>query len=94
MDQDKIEYFKISTVVSVLLSIIPFILLVFLNAFIYKTIKSKSEVLPISNRRARRDIYVASILIIIIMVYASCHSIKAVINMMELVSAVRGLKLT
>ena len=82
--------FQISTIVSILLSLVPFIFLIILNIFIYYTIKQKTVLLPISNMRQRRDIFVATILVLIVMVYAACHSIKTVINIIELQSVLSG----
>ena len=69
---------------SVLLNVVPFFSLLVLNLIIYQTIKKKTLLLPHSSSRERRDLYVATILIIIVMVFASCHSIKTVINLIEL----------
>ena len=83
-------FFQISTIVSVLLSLVPFTFLIILNILIFRTIKQKTPALSRSSRRQRRDIFVASILILIIMVYAACHSIKVFINILELFCILTG----
>ena len=82
--------FQISTIVSVLLSLIPFIFLIVLNILIFRTIQQKTSVVSRSSRRQQRDIFVASILILIVKVYAACHSIKTFINCIELFSILTG----
>ena len=83
--------FQISTIVSVLLSLIPFIFLIVLNILIFRTIQQKTSVVSRSSRRQQRDIFVATILILIVMVYAACHSIKTFINCTELFSIITGI---
>ena len=83
-------FFQISTIVSVLLSLVPFTFLIILNILIFRTIKQKTPALSRSSRRQQRDIFVASILILIIMVYAACHSIKVFINILELFCVLTG----
>ena len=75
---------------SVLLSVIPFISLLVLNFIIFHTIKKKTLLLPHSSQRERRDLYVATILIVIVMVFAGCHCIKTAINLVELVHVLQG----
>ena len=82
--------FQICTVVSIFINTVPFVFLVVLNYFIYRTIRNKTYLLPQSSQRERRDIFVATILILIVMVYAVCHSIKAFINLLELFSVIAG----
>ena len=81
---------QISSVVSISINTVPFLLLVVLNYLIYQTIRKKTFLLPHSSQRERRDIFVATILILIVMVYAVCHSIKAFINLLELFSVISG----
>jgi hypothetical protein len=81
---------QISTVVSISINTVPFLLLVVLNYLIYQAIRKKTFLLPHSSQRERRDIFVATILILIVMVYAVCHSIKAFINLLELFSVISG----
>ena len=60
--------FKISVLVSVFVNLLPFITLVFLNYFIYKSFKRKGRLLPWSATRAKRELFIATILILIILV--------------------------
>ena len=85
-----IKILQLSTVASVLLSLIPFVTLLILNILIYQTLRHRSTSLSRSSRRKQRDYFVASILIVIIMVYALCHSIKAFINIIELFCVLTG----
>ena len=82
--------FQISTIVSVLLSLIPFMFLIVLNILIFHTVKQNTSVLSRSSRRQQRELFLATILILIVMVYASCHSIKDFINCIELFSILTG----
>lgn len=61
-------YFKISVLVSVFFNLFPFITLVFLNFFIYKSVKRKGQMLPWSATRAKRELFIATVLILIILV--------------------------
>ena len=79
-----------STIGSVLLSLIPFVFLIILNILIFRTIKHKSLATSKSSRRQHRDLFVASILILIVLVYAACHSIKVFINIIELFCVITG----
>ena len=81
---------QVSTIVSVLLNVVPFFSLLVLNLIIYQTIKKKTLLLPHSSSRERRDLYVATILITIVMIFAGCHSIKTVINLVELLHVFQG----
>ena len=82
--------FQISTIASILLSLVPFIFLILLNIFIFHTIKRKTLLLPPSDIRQRRDIFVATILVLIVIVYAACHTIKTAINIVELTCVITG----
>ena len=85
--------FKISTLVSVGINLVPFITLVILNFFIYKTLKKKGKLLPWTATRAKREHFIATILIIIVLVFAICHSFKSFINIIELCQVVSGRQL-
>ena len=85
--------FKISTLVSVGINLVPFITLVILNFFIYKTLKKKGKLLPWTATRAKREHFIATILIIIVVVFAICHSFKSFINIIELCQVVSGRQL-
>ena len=77
------------------LSVAPFIFLLGLNLLIFMEIRRKTReatVIPISCRRQQRDVSVATILVIIVMLYAVCHSIKLLVNCMELLSIIIGNK--
>ena len=90
------EIFKIlqiSVLVSVGVSLVPFISLVFLNFFIYKTLKKKERLLPPIQTRAKREHFIATILIVIIVVFAICHSLKSFINIIEMCQVVSGKQL-
>ena len=78
-----------STAVSVVLSLFPFFFLIILNFLIFHTIKKKT-ILTASSRQQQRDVFVATILILIVMLYAVCHSIKTAINVFELLSIITG----
>ena len=71
----------------------PFIILVVLNFFIYKTLKKKGKLLPWTATRAKREHFIATILIIIVLVFAICHSFKSFINIIELCQVVSGKQL-
>ena len=79
---------QVSTVASILLSLIPFVLLFIFNLLIYCLVKRSP--LPRSSSRQRREQGVARILIIIIVVYIACHGIITYINIIELVGIIRG----
>ena len=83
-----------STLLSILVNLVPFLSLVCLNICIYRNIRRKSGLIPRSAVRQRRDIAVTTILILIVMVYAVCHSIKAFINILELFNVIQGIKLS
>ena len=80
------EIFKIlqiSVLVSVGVNLVPFISLVFLNFFIYKTLKKKERLLPPIQTRAKREHFIATNLIVIV-VFVICHSLKSFINIIEM----------
>ena len=79
--------------VSVGINLVPFISLVILNFFIYKTLKKKGKLLPRTATRAKREHFIATILIIIVLVFAICHSFKTFINIIELCQVVSGRQL-
>ena len=79
--------------VSVGLDIFPFVTLVILNFLIYKTLKKKGKLLPWTATRAKREHFIATILIIIVLVFAICHSFKLFINIIELCQVVSGKQL-
>ena len=79
--------------VSVGINLVPFISLVILNFFIYKTLKKKGKLLPWTATRAKREHFIATILIIIVLVFAICHSFKFFINIIELCQVVSGRQL-
>ena len=115
MEKEKCKktfYFKISVLVSVFFNLFPFITLVFLNFFIYKSVKRKGQMLPWSATRAKRELFIATVLILIILViwrilltwlynrtlmllqvYAVCHSFKSFLNLIELLELGTGMKL-
>ena len=80
---------QISSITSVLLSLIPFLLIIILNSLLYKAVRNKLT-LQYSSKHERRDIHVAGILILIVIVFASCHSIKWIINLIELIFILQG----
>ena len=41
-------------------------------------------------RRERRDLYIAGILILIVVVFVGCHSLKCFLNIVELAIVLRG----
>ena len=66
-----------STVISVLLNIIPFLLIIILNCLLYKSIKKRtSMIVSVSSPKLNRDLYVATILILIVLLYAACNSLR------------------
>ena len=73
-----------------MLSIIPFALLIIFNLFIYCLIKRKRPNQARSSSREKRDLRVASILILIILVYVGCHGIITYINVIELLAIIQG----
>ena len=73
-----------------MLSMIPFILLVILNILIYNRMRTRAASLLPSSARERRDLRVASILVLIIVIYMFCHAIITYINIMELCTILRG----
>ena len=79
-----------SNIFAISIDLIPFILIVVLNVLIYKTIQEKGKLLPRSSIRVRRDFYVATILIIIICMFAICHSFKAFLNVLEILQIITG----
>ena len=81
---------QVSTITSILLSLIPFILLINLNLLIYRMITQNSFHLPKSSTRERRNIQVVTILILITMVYVACHAIITSINVLELAVIIKG----
>ena len=87
-------YKQISTIASVLLNLLPFLSIIILNCLLYQTIKKKTFLLPPSSTKERRDIFVTGILTLIVIVYASCHSIRCVLNVIELISTIKGTKVT
>ena len=76
---------------NIFLSLIPFLFLVSINFFIYKTIRKKVHNLSPSQRREKREVYVATILISITTIYAFCHTITTLFSVLELVAVVSGL---
>ena len=81
---------QVSTLTSILLSLIPFVMLILFNILIYRLIKSKSAHFPRSSTREKRDLRIARILILIIMVYVACHGIITYINAVELWAIIEG----
>jgi hypothetical protein len=61
-----------------------------LNYVVYNTIKKKSVLTSPCASRARREFYVATILITIVILFGACHILKCFINMLELVSVLTG----
>ena len=86
------KHFKlqVSNICSILISLIPFTSIIFLNFSIYKLIKQKALSLPQSSIRDKREQYVATILLLIVMIYISCHSIASAINVLELFVVLTG----
>ena len=84
------NYSQITSITSVALSVVPFVAIITLNHLIYKTIKRKTFLLSNSSSKEKRDIFVAGILILIVIVYATCHTIKCIINLVELLSTLQG----
>ena len=80
-----------TTITSIILSLAPFIFLVFINFFIYKAIRKKALGLSGSPRRERREAYVATILISITVIYAFCHAITTFFSILELVAELSGI---
>ena len=60
-----------------------------LNFVVFRTIKKKSVLNSPSASRARREFYVATILITIVILFGACHILKC-FNMLELVSVLTG----
>ena len=97
---------QVSTVLSLtMLHIIPLICLAYLNYAIFWAIRliffikvlshfvflrSRGRQLGYLGRRQRRDLVVASVLISIVGVFIICHSLKFVINMVELWIVIKG----
>ena len=73
-----------------MLSLVPFVMLILFNLLIYCLIRSKSLILPRSSVREKRDLRVAMILILIIIVYVACHGIITYINGIELWAIITG----
>ena len=82
---------QVTTMSSLFLSLAPFIFLVFINFFIYKTIRKKSLRQSESPRRERREAYVATILISITVIYTLCHTITTFFSILELVAELSGI---
>ena len=82
--------FQVSTSASILLSLIPFLIIIFFNLLIYRRIKESTSLLPYSTNRNRRETSVATSLMLIIMVYVACHGIITCINVIELVEILTG----
>ena len=82
--------FQISAFVSIMLSLVPFGMLILFNLLIYCLIKSRGIILPRSNNREKRDLRVAMIMILIIIVYIACHGIITYINIIELRAIITG----
>ena len=76
--------------ISISLSLIPFVMLILFNLLIYRVIKSKSALFPRSSMREKRDLRVATILLVIIMVYVACHGIITFINVVEIWAIIIG----
>jgi hypothetical protein len=85
--------FQISTTMSVLLNVIPFLTLIVLNILIWRTIKHKTFLLRATSKKERRDVFVAGILILIVILYTTCNAIKSGINVLELYFSLKGIKI-
>jgi len=77
-------YSKVSTTLSVITDLIPFSTIIVLNGLIYRTVRHKTSLLPRNAKRERRGLYIATILILIVLVYAICHSLGCLLNLVEL----------
>ena len=88
--RDSYFLFQISTLASIMPSLVPFVMLILFNLLIYCLIRSKSLILPRSSVREKRDLRVAMILILIIIVYIACHGIITYINIIELRAIITG----
>ena len=83
---------QISSTLSVLiLNLIPFTTLMVLNFLIYRTIKQTTFLnnTP-SAARAKREQYIATILILIVSLFGICQILRCVLNILELVSVLNG----
>ena len=80
---------QISNLVSICVYLANFISLLVLNLCIYITIRRKSSLLN-SSQRLQRDIFIATILVTIVFMFAACHSCKAFISIIELCQVVSG----
>lgn len=78
---------------SVGINLVPFITLIIINFIIYKTLKKKGQLLPWTATRARREHFIATILVIIVLTFAICHSFKSFIDIIELCQVVSGRQL-
>ena len=92
MFREIFKILQISVLVSVGVNLVPFISLVFLNFFIYKTLKKKERLLPPIPARVKREHFIATNLIVIVM-FAICHSLKSFINIIEMCQVVSGKQL-
>ena len=92
MFREILKILQISVLVSVGVSLVPFISLVFLNILIYKILKNKERLLPPSPTRVKREHFFATNLIVIVM-FAICHSLKSFINIIEMCQVVSGKQL-
>ena len=80
---------QISNLVSICVYLANFISLLVLNLCIYITIRRKSSLLN-SSQRLQRDIFIATILVTIVFMFAACHSCKAFISILELCQVISG----
>lgn len=84
-------YSKVSTVCSLtLLHLLPLVSLAYLNCAIYTSIRARSKRLSTLSKHQRRDLVVGTFLISIVCVFLGCHSLKFVINLIELWTVVTG----
>ena len=61
-----------------------------LNFLIYRTIKQKTFLNTPSAARAKREFYIATILILIVSLFGICQILRCVLNILELVSVLHG----
>ena len=72
-------------------SIIPFLVLMILNCLIYRVIKRKTMLVSTASSRTKREIYIATILILIVVLFGICHSLQGFLNIVELSAILIGL---
>ena len=87
--RDYQTYTKVSNLVSICVSLANFLSLLVLNLCIYITIRRKSSLIS-SSQRHQRDIFIATILVTIVFMFAVCHSCKAFITIVELCHVISG----